>query len=64
MSKPCDTEIKLVTCPEGDWEKIYVNGKFLDTNHKTDWKELIKYLGYNLIITEISDEEMASNPYD
>lgn len=62
--KPCETEIKLVTCPAGDWEKVYVNGKFLDAGHSTDWIEVIKFLGYNLKVTEISDEEMEDNLYE
>lgn len=58
-----DKTIELVTCESGDWEKLYIDGVFFDCGHSTDWVAVIKFLGYDLKVTEISDEEMEDNPF-
>lgn len=55
-----DNIIRIITNESGDWS-ILKNDEFEISGHNLgvdEFKELLKYLGYEVDIKEISDEEM------
>lgn len=57
MSRP---RVKIISNESGDWEILQCD-EFEASGHslsKYDYKELLEYLGYDVDIEEISDEEM------
>lgn len=57
--KPLET-IEVITCPLGDWTILKVDGKEFDSGPHIDWIDLLRFFGYEVKATEISDEEMGS----
>lgn len=62
MSKPC---IKLTTNESGDWKILEadIGGDFCRDGHSIshyDWIDLLNYLGYEVEMKTISDEEMEN----
>lgn len=60
--------IELITCQSGDWEVLRINGEddFEQEGHSisnTDWIRLLNYLGYEVKIRCISDEDMENEDY-
>lgn len=54
------SKIKLLTCESGDWQVLKCN-EFKVSNHSItyfDWINLLKYLGYEVDVVELSDDEM------
>jgi len=60
-------KIELITCPEGDWEVLKVDGDIWTEGHEVTewgWMGLIKDLtGIKVVEREISDEDMEEGNY-
>lgn len=53
-----DTTISITSCSSGDWVILSINGDEYTQGHSIDYLQLLKDLGYNVIQTELSDEDM------
>ena len=62
VSKGDDIIIRIITNESGDWS-ILKTDDFETSGHSLgveEFKELLEHLGYEVDITEISDEEMEN----
>ncbi len=60
------TKIEWITCPNGDWTAVRVNGEYFADGHSIstwDILELFRRLGAEVIETEVSDEAMETGDY-
>ena len=53
-----DTTISITSCSSSDWVILSINGDEYTQGHSIDYLQLLKDLGYNMIQTELSDEDM------
>jgi len=64
MSKPI---VELITCDEGDWEVLKVNGDIFKEGHSitnSNWIDLIHYISdIKINETNITDDDMENGNY-
>lgn len=56
---PSNTKIEIITCDAGDWVVVKVNDKIFDQRHSINsitFVELLKFLGYEIKHTNVSDD--------
>lgn len=53
-----DITISITSCSSSDWVILSINGDEYTQGHSIDYLQLLKDLGYNMIQTELSDEDM------
>lgn len=60
--------VELITCEDGDWEVLRLNGEVVADGHSIapfEWRELItKLTGIEVEHREISNENMLDGNYD
>lgn len=58
-----NTKIEIITCDAGDWVIVKVDDKIFDQGHSVNFVELLKFLGYEIKHTNVSDDEMIDLAY-
>ena len=53
-----DTTITITGCSSSDWVILSIDGDEYTQGHSVDYPQLLKDLGYTVIQTELSDEDM------